>query len=159
MTILKKADASELEVKTDPIELAVGVPPDDADAKEGRAEPRPDLDGVRCKFTNRPHIYLIMDGGYRRHIPDPETYNNLFRSWGGIVVDNDIDEIQEIRAIQSGSILIRGHQTPHVYMVDHGRKRHVASPAAMDKYHFNWERVYVIPQSSVDAIPDGPSIS
>jgi hypothetical protein len=31
--------------------------------------------------------------------------------------------------------------------------------AAMDKYHFNWDRIDVIPQSSVDANPDGTSIA
>lgn len=155
---LTTADVSEVEVKTDPISVGVGVGTSPNVTKE-HGEPRPDLDGVRCMFTNRPHIYIIMNGGYRRHIPDPTTYNNLFRSWGGIVVDNDIDEIPETRALQSGAVLIRGHQTPHVYMIDHGHKRHVTSPAAMDKYHFSWDRVNVIPQSSVDAIPEGPSIS
>jgi hypothetical protein len=152
----KKADVAAFEVKTNPIELTVGVAAEEA---ERAAAPRPDLDGVRCKFTNRPHIYVIMDGGYRRHIPDPDTYNNLFRSWGGIVVDNDIDEISETRALQSGAVLVRGHLTPHVYLVDHGQKRHVTSPAAMDKYQFNWSRVYVIPQSTVDAMPTGSPIS
>jgi hypothetical protein len=151
LSALPTADPSEIEIATEPVPVSTGA--------TAHGAPRPDLDGLRVKFSNRPHIYIIMDGGYRRHIPNPTTYNNLFRSWSGVVVDNDIDEITESRPLQSGAVLVRGHQAPHVYLIDHGRKRHVTSPAAMDKYHFAWNRVTVIPQSSVDAIPDGPAIS
>jgi hypothetical protein len=157
MSILRKADPSELEVKTEAIPVSVGFAPT-ANGDKSRSGPRPDLNGVRCKFSNRPENYLI-DQGYRRHIPDPPTYNNLFRGWDGVVVDNEIDEIPEARAIQSGAVLSKGHLTPHVYLIEYGQKRHVTSPAAMDKYYFAWNRIYVVPQVEVDAIPDGPAIS
>ena len=41
-------------------------------------------------------------------------------------------------------------------MIDVDGKRHVASPAAMDKYYFNWKRIVQIPAVIVDRIPNGP---
>jgi hypothetical protein len=158
MNLSNTADPSEIKVHTDPFAVSVGTQPSGGVVTAASPGPRPDLNGVRCKFSNRPHIYMI-DRGYRRHIPNPETYNNLFRDWSGVVVDNDIDEIPEGRAIESGAVLSRGHSTPHVYLVEHGQKRHVTSPSAMDKYHFAWGRVYIVPQVQIDAIPTGPAIS
>jgi hypothetical protein len=157
--IARTANASDLEVKTDPIPITIGYTPG-GDEKEAlqASEPRPDLNGVRCKFSNQPHIYLI-DAGCRRHIPDPATFNNLFRNWEGIVIDNDINDIPEARAIQSGAVLSKGNLTPAVYLIDNGQKRHIISPAVMDKYNFAWNRIYVVPQVQIDAIPTGPSIS
>jgi hypothetical protein len=119
--------------------------------------PRPDLNGLRVKFPNQPEIYLI-DRGYRRWIPNPATYNNLFRDWEGIVVDIDINEIPLAPQITSGAVLVRADGTAPVYLVDSGVKRWIVSPAMMDKYYFNWNRVYVLPAGSVDPIPMGPNI-
>ena len=121
------------------------------------ANPRPDLNGLRIKLPNRPEIYLI-DRGFRRWIPDPGTYNNLFRDWNGIVVDIDIDDIPLGPAITSGAVLVRAAGTAPVYLVDQGVKRWIVSPAIMDQYYFAWNRVYVLPAGSVDPIPVGPNI-
>jgi hypothetical protein len=121
------------------------------------SSPRPDLNGLRVKLPNRPEIYLI-DRGYRRWVPNPGTYNNLFRDWNGIVVDIDIDEIPMGPGISSGAVLVRAAGTAPVYLVDQGVKRWIVSPAMMDRYHFAWNRVYVLPAGSVDPIPVGPNI-
>lgn len=163
MLLTQIANARDLAVETVPVPVSIGYFPSSHDSVAGLTEvrasgPRPDLNGTRCKFSNRPHIYLI-DNGYRRHIPDPTTYNNLFRDWEGVVVDNDIDEIPEARAIQSGAILAKGHATPQVYLIDQGQKRHIVSPDVMEKFHFAWGRIYVVPQILIDAIPTGQPIT
>lgn len=177
----KLADPKELEKATKPVRVRMGVQPPGGKAAVADAElmkevedalrpmgtppvvlddwgsPRPDLNGLRVKFPNRPEIYLI-DRGYRRWVPNPMTYNNLFRDWNGIVVDIDINEIPLAVQISSGAILVRADGTAPVYLVDQGTKRWITSPAIMDKYYFAWGRVYVLPPASVYPIPVGPSI-
>ena len=119
-------------------------------------EQRPDLNGMRVKQPNQDHIYLI-DEGKKRHIPDPTTYNNLFRSWE-YFEDLDVNDIETGTSITPGAVLVSGDATPHVYLIDGGCKRHVTSPAVMDKYHFRWP-TQPVPQAVIDAIPTGPAIS
>jgi hypothetical protein len=148
----KTADLASIAKTTPEYESALGIKP------ESLCTPRPDLNGLRVKSPTEAKIYLI-DGGCRRWIPNPETYNNLFRDWNGVVIDIDINEIPEAAPISEGAILSKGSNSPAVFLVDRGIKRWVTSPAAMDKYYFNWGRVYVVPQVLVDSIPTGSSIA
>jgi hypothetical protein len=120
--------------------------------------PRPDLNGLRVKLPNADPIYLILDG-YRRWIPDPDTYNNLFRNWDGVIVDIDINDIPEGPPLSHGAILARALNTAPVYLVSNGLKRWVTSPAAMDKYWFAWEKVLNVPASLLDPLPPGAPLS
>ena len=146
------ATARELERRTDPFSLTVGAAP-------AAVIPRPDLAGLRVKLPTQPQIYLIDPDGYRRWIPNPDTYNNLFRDWNGVVTDIDINEIAEGSALTDGAVLVRGSNSAPVYLVSNSMRRWVTSPAAMDKYHFNWNRVYVVPPVLVDFIPQGQNWS
>jgi hypothetical protein len=147
------APARELETKSAPVELKMGIAP------ALFFSPRPDLSGLRVKSPNQPAIYLIDPEGYRRWIPNPQTYNNLFRGWDGVIVDINIDEIAASTPLSDGAILARADGTAPVYIVSNGIKRWITSPQAMDKYDFNWARVYVVPGVLVDSIPTGASWS
>jgi hypothetical protein len=46
-----------------------------------------------------------------------------------------------------------------VYLVSNGQKRHVASPAVMDKFWFNWNTIQAVPQNILDALPTGPDLT
>ncbi|MDB4778389.1 hypothetical protein OAG68_02925 [bacterium] len=111
---------------------------------------RPDLNGVRVKTAASPDIYLIVDGELR-HIPSPEIYDRLFKSWDGIVVDNNIDRIVMGKPL-TDAVLIKGSNSPDVFLLDRGVKRHISSPATMSHYNFAWNRVHTSPQAEVDAI-------
>jgi hypothetical protein len=149
------APAKELEIKTIPYDLRVGVKPT---ALRG---PRPDLAGLRVKLPTVPHepntdkIYVIDPDGYRRWIPNPDTYNNLFRDWTGVVTDIDIDEIPAEDPLTDGAILARAEGNARVFLVSNNMKRWITSPAVMDKYHFNWDRVYQVPHILLDFIATG----
>jgi hypothetical protein len=120
--------------------------------------PRPDLNGYRLILPNGGAVYLI-DEGYRRWIPDPTTYNNLFRNWDGIVKDIDLNEIPETAPITHDAILAMPLENGAVYLIDNGKKRHIASPAVMDKYWFSWDRIYHVPHVLLDFILIGTTIS
>jgi len=148
------ANAEELSVQTQGFELGVGVNAGIVAA----LGPRPDLNGYRMKAPGDPKIYLV-DQGYRRWIPDPTTYNNLFRDWNGIVQDPLILDVPENIPIASGTVLARGSGTAPVYLVEPSGKRWIASPHTMDVYYFSWDRVYNVPPVLLTAIPNGPTIS
>ena len=58
-------------------------------------------------------------------------------------------------ALNSGAHLEIAQETMSaVCLIENGHKRHVTSPAVMDKFYFNWSQVRQVPQSSLDAIPD-----
>lgn len=119
--------------------------------------PRLDLDGLRVTPPRGGPIYLIMDG-VRRWIPNPATYNNLFRDWNGVITDLNVNAIPKGPALLDGAVLFRGDGAP-VYLMDVAGKRWVTSPAAMDKYYFNWSKIAVLPGVVVNAVPNGANIS
>ncbi|WP_414170262.1 hypothetical protein ACMATS_35090 [Streptoverticillium reticulum] len=139
---------------------AVATTPDAA-SHSSTAKPqrdRPDLNGLRIKAVDGPAIYLVLDG--RRHwIPNPGTYDNLFRDWNGVVSVLDIGNITEGGALSDGAFLGKSPDRPEVYLFSNGVKRWITSPAAMDKYYFAWNRIQNLPYEAVNSIPNGPSIS
>ena len=99
------------------------------------------------------------DDGTLRHIPDPTTYTNLFRDGSGVQTMN-------VSTIASGPDLTSGAYlaTPDsgggpIYLVSNGQKRHVSSPATMDKFWFNWNAVQTVPQTTLDGLPNGPDLT
>lgn len=119
---------------------------------------RPDLNGLRVKSPAAPHVYLI-DRGVRRHIPDPPTYENLFRSWNGIIVDINITDITLGLPITPGAVLAKASNHPAIYLIDHAQKRWIVSPPVFDKYYFAWNRVVVVPPVLINSIPTGSNIT
>ncbi|GAA3028639.1 hypothetical protein GCM10020000_01440 [Streptomyces olivoverticillatus] len=118
----------------------------------------PELNGLRVKGINGPEIYLILDG--RRHwIPNPATYNNLFRDWNGIQTIVDPDSIDNGGQLSDGAFLGKSPNAPEVYLISNGVKRWITSPAAMDKYYFNWNRIKYVEPVALQAIPQGGNIS
>jgi len=124
--------------------------------EDEKRPPHPEWNGKRVRFPHRPEVYLI-DRGYRRHIPDIETYNNLFRDETGIE-DMDINTIPEDTPLSRDACLARVAGTAPVYLVDRGVKRHILTPSVMDRYHFSWRRVQNVPRTVLDPIPAGPAI-
>ncbi|MBV9597158.1 MAG: hypothetical protein JOZ87_09845 [Chloroflexi bacterium] len=121
--------------------------------------PRADLAGERIEAAGGTNIYLVDDDGTARHIPDPTTYNNLFRDWSGVQLV-DPSTIASGPALTSGAYLAIAQETMRdVYLVSNGQKRHVASPTVMDKFWFNWNTIRPVPQSTLDALPTGPDLT
>lgn len=118
---------------------------------------RRDLDGLRIQKPGDDAIYM-MDQGQKRHIPDPPTYNSLFRDWNSIVQDVDLNEIDTGLDIADGTCLAQAFGDTAVYLIDRGTKRHVGSPATMDRYDFAWNKIFHVPPATIQAIPDGPAI-
>ena len=128
---------------------------------------RLDLNGYRIQVPGQPAIWLI-DEGKKRHIPNPATFNALFRNWEGIVQDINAVDIEDGPAIMNGAILAQAEGDAAVYLVDvhHSvgnvpsdlvKKRHITSPTRMDQYNFRWPSGRVAP-ILLQRISDGPAI-
>ncbi|MBV8523410.1 MAG: hypothetical protein JOY71_15015 [Acetobacteraceae bacterium] len=118
---------------------------------------RRDLDGLRLQTPGDPAVYMI-DQGTKRHVADPQTYTALFRDWNSIVQDADTNEIDTGPEIAAGTALVQGFGDAHVYLVDQGTKRWIESPATMDRYDFDWNKIFRVPMGAIQAMPDGPGI-
>jgi hypothetical protein len=119
--------------------------------------PHPELGGKRLRLPGEPAIYLIDPEGYRHVIPDPYTYNRIFRDWNGIFDDAELYDIPDAGPLSFGASVIRGDGTAPVYFVSAGTKRHISSPAVMDKCNFRWPSGGdVVGPAVVNAIPTGP---
>jgi hypothetical protein len=148
-----------------PVVLIHGLHTSTSPFKEAMTMPdlRLDIRGLRVRLPGSAPVYLI-DLGKKRHIPDPNVYNELFSTWDGIIDDLDVDDIAVGEPIPETAILFRCSDSPKVFLLDgippHQTKRHIASPAVMDRYKFNWARVHLwtAPLSAI-GYPDGPEIT
>lgn len=145
---LELVSANEIQQITAPVELVAGISP------ESLGVPRPDLAGARLMPLVGPAIYLVNPEGYLQWIPNPATYNNLFRDWNG-VQRTDIAGISAGPALSDGALLAKGSLSAAVYIISNGLKRWITSPDVMNKYYFSWNRVIVVPQILIDEIPVG----
>ncbi|RUS19420.1 hypothetical protein BC937DRAFT_87519 [Endogone sp. FLAS-F59071] len=117
---------------------------------------QPLRNGERVSIPNAAPVYLVLDGA-RHWIPNPTTYNNLFRDWNGIISSPDVNDIYLSYSLSDGAVLAKGAGDP-VYLVSNGVKRWIISPSAMDKYHFNWDKIVQVPQVLLDGIQTGTNI-
>ncbi|GAA0588796.1 hypothetical protein GCM10010172_87190 [Paractinoplanes ferrugineus] len=117
---------------------------------------RPDLACARVKSPTQPQVYVIDPEGYRRWIPNPATYESLFRSWEGIVVSLETNQIAERAPLDDGAFLGKAESQPHVYLVSNGMKRWIINMGVFDKGWFTGARMKTLPDAAMAAIPTGP---
>lgn len=123
-----------------------------------------EVEGGRVHDSSSGAIYFGLDGQLRV-IPNPATYNNLFRTpWSYITVANQWIKRENVGTpIMDGARLIRGSGRAEVFLTDkcgdRDCKRHVQSQAAMDRYGFNGNAVQTVPTYTVDFMYTGQPIS
>src|SRR5260370_3926566 len=156
-TLMQDTQASsDARIEIPPVGPVVEQPP--SSERLGVAEavpcaPRRDLAGHRLVSPGHPEVYLIDPDGYRRRIPNHTTYNRLFRNWSGVDDEARLQEIALGPELTTGTILVRGDAVDASYLLDQGRKRMVTDAAVMDKYWFNWSRIFAVRQAVIDPIP------
>ena len=90
-------------------------------------EPNRRFNGKRAKAQGDAAIYLV-DRGYLRHVPNPETYGNLFLNWEGLDTDEELFSLPFGKPISDGAVLARTENHDTVYLVEHMELRGL-SPA------------------------------
>ena len=118
----------------------------------------PELAGYKVRVTGNTAIYVIDRAGYRRRIPFPYTFMNLFVDhavFQGVLVSELVTEIAEGAPLDDGTVLVRGMASERIYILDRGQKRLITSKLIMDKYDFDEQSVVAVPQALIDAVPSG----
>ena len=119
-------------------------------------------------FIQGTAVYFVLDGK-ACHVPNPETYKNLFRSWdvigGKNIPDNlkplwdaMINQIPKGDEMTDGALLIKGDGSDAVYLLTNKTKYWISSPSVFDYCAFEWKKVKLLPLVVVDAIPAGSTI-
>lgn len=121
------------------------------------ATPRPDLAGRIVRVRGEAPIYLIDSEGYRRMVPFPVTFMNLFEDEAlrQEQVSGAFADVAEGPPLDEGAVLLRGRSCEYIYLLDHGQKRRLSGLQTMEKYRFSEEAVLVVPKILIDAIPEG----
>jgi hypothetical protein len=138
-----------------------GAPPvrDEASGARERPEaallPRPELAGYRLVYPGETEVYLVDPAGFRRRIPNRETYARLFRDGRGVVTTREVREIAQRPDLAQSALLFSAELVDSIYLLDDGQKRLITSSQVMDKYWFNWGRVSLVRRTLVDALPNG----
>jgi hypothetical protein len=120
--------------------------------------PYPEFAGLLARKRGTTPVYIVDRNGYRRLVPFPSTFINLFEdsTLDQALLDADmVAEIAEGPALDEGAILIRGISSEAIYLMDQGRKRSITSQEVMEKYGFNEDYVIVVPQILLNAVPTG----
>jgi hypothetical protein len=118
----------------------------------------PELAGLKVRTSGATAIYLIDGNGYRRLIPFPSTFINLFNDSAldeALLKTDMVADIAEGPALDDGAVLIRAVSSESLYLMDKGKKRPIAGQRVMDKYGFCEAYVVSVPQIVIDAIPTG----
>jgi hypothetical protein len=110
-------------------------------------------DGALVQIPGDDAIYLV-DRGVRRHVPNADTFNRLFRSWV-FSVGADWSSLAAGLPIASDAYLARSANAPEVYFVEYGQKRHVMNAAVMDRYNFDWGKIQVVSDATIAALKLG----
>ncbi len=126
----------------------------------GTAQTTP-CDGALLEGSGSP-VYVVQ-GGLKRHIPNPVTFEARGFVWGNInhMPDSFVGSVPSgqplIDALADGNLLTGSG--PEVYVMEGGAKRHATSPDALRRCGYGWDAVYVISDSRLNGIPIGASIS
>ena len=112
---------------------------------------RLDLNGLRLKHPVSGEVFLIHEGT-RRLIPNPTTYNSLFRDWNGIITDINVDTIDRGPDLSPDAILL--DCIGGKWMLTNGKKFGCGSGAAFDRYWFGGIQTKLAP-IVCNSIPSG----
>jgi len=133
---------------------AIGVACSDQDSRT----PHPELAGLKVRIPGTTPIYVIDRKGYRRQVPFPLTFLNLFGDTipsRNMMVADDVADIAAGPALDERAILVRGASSESIYLMDRGMKKRIGSPMVMDRYGFDERCIVSVPQVLIDSIPEG----
>lgn len=114
-------------------------------------------DGSVVRETSDPKVYVIY-GNAKFWIPDAQTFVRLFpQSWATVKVVPD-GTLAPLSVIAKDGTILREETSAYVWLMQHGTKRHITTPAVLNKYG-GWKMVRVVPNLALASIPAGQPVS
>jgi hypothetical protein len=114
--------------------------------------------GARMRNPTNGATYLVLDGKLR-HIPDPQTFDNLYASWSGVTPMAEPDPATVGAPLTGGAYLAAGTPDGRVFLITDGTRRWISSAEAFNRYSFDWGRIRRMPAAQLEAIREGPQIN
>jgi hypothetical protein len=109
---LELIESSDLAASTSPYILSVGLELPEAANQEALGFVPADCNGLRIQKPGDRAIYLV-DRGQKRHIPDPDTFNNLFANWSHNEEMYIFDSIETGIPLPSGGYISSSNRIRH----------------------------------------------
>ncbi|MBU1102795.1 hypothetical protein KJ853_04050 [Patescibacteria group bacterium] len=107
-----------------------------------------DDEGDLVQATSSPKVYIIHKG-HKRHIPSPQAFERLRLRWENIKIVAE----QVLNAFREEN-LFRASNSPDVYLIIGGMKRHILSPAIFASYGFDWDDITIVSSADLADYPD-----
>ena len=102
-----------------------------------------------------------MDGGQRRWIPDPSTFNCMKLDWGAIqtISDSEWNQIPQGVAYPSrvDGTLLQG-SGPQIYVMAGCQRRYIPDPETFNALGYSWSAVVHVSDADLNAIAQGKQI-
>ena len=98
-------------------------------------------------------VYYITEKGFKRHIPNEETFLSYSNKWSDIVVVKPF----ELSAIPD-NILIRQEGKPEVYKLENGTKRWIKTAEVFNRLDFKWNEIAPVNAVELNSYPLGEPI-
>ena len=117
----------------------------------------PITNGMRVGDPREGKLYVMLDW-MLRHIPNPATFDNLFRDWSYVEVPR-ADAYPVGPPLPDGAYLANGLPDGRVYLVGGGEKRWITSLRIFDLYGFDSTKIRSRPVEQLNALPTGSTIS
>jgi len=108
----------------------------------------PEEDETLITSTSTPEVFVIKNGK-KRHIPSPQAFNRHGYKWQNIKVLLE-DQLESYPDDE----LIKADNSPAVYIIVAGMKRHIPSPAVFIAYGFDWNNISVVSSDELADYPD-----
>lgn len=105
-------------------------------------------DGALIQSQEDDEVYEVSNGR-KRHIPSPAAFERRGYRWGNIkrVSQATLDSYNDDE-------LIKASDSPVVYLLIAGMKRHIPSVEVFESYGFDWNDISVVSPDEVNDYPD-----
>jgi len=98
-------------------------------------------------------VYYITEKGFKRHIPNEETFLSYGNKWSDIVIVKPF----ELSAIPD-NILIRQEGKPEVYKLENGTKRWIKTAEVFNRLGYKWNDIALVNAIEFDSYPLGEPV-
>ena len=104
-------------------------------------------EGTVFRSADGSEVYIIVNGK-KRHIPSLKAFEALGLTWSRVLVVS-----QAVADAAEGDVLIKSVNSPAVYLISGGKKRHVKDPSEFEGQGLDWSDITAVSGSELAFYP------